>query len=209
MTDTVERRTRPYAPRMAPEERREQLLDAVLRVIVKQGVHKVSMDSVAKEAGVTRPVVYGHFSDSNDLLRSSLAREEEAALAQLATVLPASREGSPEEVAVAALARFFAVVQEVPERWLAIFSLVDSSTPELRARVEAAQQLVIGAFEEIVRWAMAEGLDPDTDVEVLSRMLFAVFWDAGRLVLTDPDVFPAERLVRFAEHAVARYLDPR
>lgn len=35
----------------APEERREQLLDAVLRVIVSQAVHKVSMDSVAKEAG--------------------------------------------------------------------------------------------------------------------------------------------------------------
>lgn len=209
MTDTVERKTRPYAPRMAPGERREQLLDAVLRVIVKQGVHKVSMDSVAKEAGVTRPVVYGHFSDSNDLLRGSLAREEEAAMAQLATVLPATREGSPADVAVGSLARFLEVVQEAPERWLAIFSLVDSSTPEQRARVEAAQQLVVGAFEEIVRWAMTEGLDPDTDVEMMARMLFAVFWDAGRLVLAEPETFPAERIVAFSRQVVERYLPSR
>lgn len=209
MTDTAERRTRPYARRMAPEDRREQLLDAVLRVIVKQGVHKVSMDSVAKEAGVTRPVVYGHFTDSNDLLRGSLAREEEAALAQLATVLPASRDGSPADAAVASLARFLEVVQEAPERWLAILSLVDSSTPQLRARVEAGQQLMTAAFEDLVRWAMTDGLAPDTDVEVLARMLYAMLWDAGRLVLTDPETFPAERLVGFARYAVDRYLGPR
>ncbi|RHW24416.1 TetR/AcrR family transcriptional regulator [Nocardioides immobilis] len=191
---------------MAPEERREQLLDAVLRVIVKQGVHKVSMDSVAKEAGVTRPVVYGHFADSAELLRASLVREEQAALAQLATVLPAMDGGSPAEVAIESLAKFLSAVREAPERWQAIFSLVDSSTPEFRARVAAGQKLVIGAFEQIIRWAMTDGLDPATDVEMLARALFALFWDAGRLVLAEPETFPAERIVAFGRQTIERYL---
>lgn len=206
MTDTVERRTRPYAPRMAPEDRREQLLDAVLSVIVKQGVHKVSMDSVAKEAGVTRPVVYGHFADSAELLRASLVREEQAALAQLATVLPAMEGGSPADVAIESLAKFLSAVREAPERWQAIFSLVDSSTPEFRARVAAGQNLVIGAFEQIIRRAMTDGLDPATDVEMLARALFALFWDAGRLVLAEPETFPAERIVAFGRQTIERYL---
>ncbi|MFB6723967.1 TetR/AcrR family transcriptional regulator [Kribbella sp. NPDC056345] len=208
MSDTQHRPKRPYAPRMAPEQRREQLLDAVLRVIVTEGVHKVSMDSVAKEAGVTRPVVYGHFTDSNALLRASLEREQAGALEQLLAVLPSSRDIPPGEAAVQSLAKFLAAVQAAPDRWRAIFSLADSSTPAFRARVEAGRQLVIAAFEELVHWGVREGLDPGTDVEMLARGLFAVFWDAGRLVLAEPDAFPAERIVAFAQHTVGLYLRP-
>lgn len=206
MTDTVERQPRPYAPRMAPEERREQLLDAVLRVIVTQGVHKVSMDSVAREAGVTRPVVYAHFKDTNDLLRGSLAREESAALAQMAAVLPTTLDGSPADVAIASLERFLEAVQEAPDRWRAIFTLVDSSTPEFRATIENGRAMVIGVFEDLVRRAIAVGLDPDTDVELLARALLAVVWEAGRLVLSDPADYPVERIVTFARATISRYL---
>lgn len=207
MTDTVERaERRPYAPRMAPEDRREQLLDAVLHVIVEQGVHKVSMDSVAKAAGVTRPVVYGHFTDSNDLLRASLAREEAAAFAQMATVWPDSRDGSPADAAAVSLERFLDAVLEAPDRWRAIFSLVDSSTPALRARVENARRLMVAGLEDLVRWATADELAPEIDAELLAQMLFALMWDAGRLVLAEPDTFPAERIMQFARQAIGVYL---
>jgi len=59
MPEATARRNRPYAPRLLPEQRREQLLDVVLDVIDTDGVASVSMDAVARRAGVTRPVVYG------------------------------------------------------------------------------------------------------------------------------------------------------
>lgn len=207
-TTTGGRRTRPYAPRMAPEDRREQLLDAVLRVIVTQGVHKVSMDSVAREAQVTRPVVYSHFSDSDDLLRASLAREEDGALTQLADALPQDRDTSPAEAAVSALERFLAAVVETPDRWRAAYSLVDSSTPLLRSRVELGRQLAISAVEDLVRWAVEERADAETDVEMLARAVFALFWDAGRLVLAEPETFPATRIVAFGRRSIERYVGP-
>ena len=81
----AQRRNRPYAPRLLPEERREQLLDIVLDLIDTEGVAAVSMDAVARRAGVTRPVVYRHFTDANAMLRASLDREERRALAQVST----------------------------------------------------------------------------------------------------------------------------
>lgn len=199
---------RAYARRMAPLERREQLLDATLRVIVTQGVHKVSIDGVAKEAGIAKPLVYKHFEDSDALLRASLRREEEGVLVQLVSVLPRRTDGSPAEAVVAAVERFIAAVEAERERWLAAFSLVDSSTPAFRHRVQGAQRLMIAAFEDLVRWAIEDGLDPSTDVEMLARALFVDFWGAGKLALAEPETFPAERIVAFWRHSSALYLQP-
>ena len=48
---------RPYAPRLPPEERREQLLDAAMGLIIDEGYGGVSMEGIARRAGVTKPVV--------------------------------------------------------------------------------------------------------------------------------------------------------
>src|ERR1700756_4068629 len=88
MTEAAARRNRPYAPRLLPEQRREQLLDIVLDIIDTDGVGAVSMDAVARRAGVTRPVVYGQYTDSNHMLRALLDREEQRALAQILDAMP-------------------------------------------------------------------------------------------------------------------------
>lgn len=206
MTDTSRQQKRAYAPRMAPEERREQILDAVLRVIVSHGVHKVSMDSVAKEAGVARPVLYGHFKDSDALLRASLEREEAGALAQLNEVLPAPGDGSPVDAAVSSVRRYLAAVLAAPDRWRAILTLVDSSTPTFQRHLERGRAAVVAVLEDLVRWAVTDGLDDDTDVELLARMLLAFLFDAARLALTQPDDYPPERIEAFAERVIARHL---
>jgi AcrR family transcriptional regulator len=67
---------RRYAPRMPPAQRREQLIDAALEVILEHGYGKVSIEAVARTAGVTRPVVYDHFPDLARLLHALVEREE-------------------------------------------------------------------------------------------------------------------------------------
>src|SRR5690348_9070331 len=75
VSEVTTRVGRPYPQRMSPTERREQLLDAALTIIVRDGIHKVSIDTVAREADITRPAVYARFKDTNELLRASLDRE--------------------------------------------------------------------------------------------------------------------------------------
>src|SRR5215203_4671792 len=73
---------------MQAGERREQLLDATKRIVAERGFHAVSIEAVARQAGITRPIVYGHFHDLNGLLEALVDREAARALEQLAAVLP-------------------------------------------------------------------------------------------------------------------------
>jgi AcrR family transcriptional regulator len=54
--------------RLRGEDRREALVDAAARLLASQGLDAVSMDSVAARAKVSRPLVYKHFANRDDLL---------------------------------------------------------------------------------------------------------------------------------------------
>ena len=56
--------------RMSARERREQLLDVTKEIVGEQGFHAVSIEAVARGAGITRPVVYEHFGDLPGLLEA-------------------------------------------------------------------------------------------------------------------------------------------
>ncbi|NHA01077.1 TetR family transcriptional regulator [Nocardioides sp. W3-2-3] len=58
------------------------MLDAALRIIDRDGYDRVSIDAVAKEAGVTRPVVYGAYDGLGPLLMALLERQQKRALGQ-------------------------------------------------------------------------------------------------------------------------------
>src|SRR3954454_10974913 len=105
---------RAYAPRMAPEQRREQLLDTALDIALDRGFHAVTIDGVARAAGVTRPVVYGLYDDRAALLTALMDRSEQRALAQLGPVLPAVP-GPDDDVAPHAL-----LVSSLTAYWTAV-----------------------------------------------------------------------------------------
>jgi len=52
---------------MRAPERRAQLLGVAREVFGTSGFHQVSMDEVAERAGVTKPILYDHFSSKKDL----------------------------------------------------------------------------------------------------------------------------------------------
>jgi AcrR family transcriptional regulator len=55
------------------EQRREQLLDAADRVICRGGP-SVSMDEIALEAGISKPILYRHFGDKDGLYEALAQR---------------------------------------------------------------------------------------------------------------------------------------
>src|SRR6266568_3101152 len=61
-------RTQPSSRRrLRAADRRAQLLEVARRVFGNSGFHGVSMDDVAKEAGVTKPILYDHFPSKKEL----------------------------------------------------------------------------------------------------------------------------------------------
>jgi AcrR family transcriptional regulator len=78
--------------RSATERRRDELLEAADRVVMREGPG-ASMNAIAAEAGITKPILYRHFGDKGGLYRALAVRHTDALLGALRAALnaPAGR----------------------------------------------------------------------------------------------------------------------
>jgi AcrR family transcriptional regulator len=195
---------------MPPEQRREQLLDAALTVILEQGYSGVSIEAVARLAGVTRPVVYDHFANLGVLIYALIEREERVALDQLRDVVPAQPDDrGPADVLPESFRRFLDAVARRPATWRLIL-LPPEGTPRLvREHVDTNRALILKQILSLVRWAQGRpGLPDELDAEVAARAIRGLAEEAGRMVLIDPQVYSPARYERFVTQ-VTRLIWPR
>jgi len=190
---------RRYAPRLPPEQRREQLLDAALSVILEQGYSGVSIEAVARLAGVTRPVVYDHFANLGLLLYALIEREERYALDQLREVVPAEPdEREPVDVLPESFRRFLDAVATRPATWRLILLPPDGTPSLVREHVETNRQRILEQILALVQWAQRRPeLPNELDPEMTARAIRALAEEAGRMVLIDPEVNSPARYERF------------
>ncbi len=198
-SDVPRQQRRRYAPRLPPAERREQLIDAALSVIVERGYEGVSIEAIARTAGVTRPVVYDHFHNLGQLLEALIEREERYALEQLAVVVPESPgDGDPARLFAGGVGRFLDAVASRPATWRIILLPPEGTPSIVREHVDRNRKLVLGRLEELVRVAIERsGLLRDADVELSARAIRSISEDAGRMVLTDRERYSPERYESF------------
>jgi AcrR family transcriptional regulator len=182
------------SPRMAGSQRREQLLDVVASLVAERGFHDVSIEAVARAAGVTRPIVYGHFGDLSGLFHALVDRGEERAVGQLAAVLPQIGAGDNASL-VTALRGYLDAVRADPDNWRLILMPPEGAPPALRDRIARGRAAVVAQLAELVAPGFAPGSEVP-DPELLAIMLSTLADEAARLVLTDPERFPVERVVR-------------
>jgi AcrR family transcriptional regulator len=184
--------------RMPAEERRRQLLDVTRSIVAEHGFHAVSIEAVAREAGITRPVVYGHFRDLPGLLEALVDQESERALGQLAAVLPHDlAAGDPRELLLGALRGYLEAVQAEPITWRLVLMPPEGAPAILRDRIAQGRTAVV---EQLAR-AMSPGLGAgrrSPDPELTARTLSALADEAARLLLTDARRYPPERLLAHA-----------
>jgi AcrR family transcriptional regulator len=65
----------PMGMRLRAAERRAQLLGVARRLFARDGYRGASMESIAEAAGVTKPVLYQHFSSKRALYSALLAND--------------------------------------------------------------------------------------------------------------------------------------
>ena len=61
--------------RLSPDARRAQLLDAAKDMVIANGLQAFTMEGLAREAGVSAPLVYNYFDGRPQLLQELLVRE--------------------------------------------------------------------------------------------------------------------------------------
>lgn len=186
--------------RLSAAERREQILDVTKELARDRGFHKISIDAVARAAGITRPVVYGHFGDLTGLLNALVEREAERAMGQLSELLPTDLSGDPRSVLTGALGAFLEAVHADPTTWRLVLMPAEG-TPEalrerfVREREGVTQQLAAAVGPYFTLGPSGESPDP----ELTARVLQAISEELARLTLDDPERFPVERLVQYAD----------
>lgn len=184
--------------RMRAEQRREQLLDATKRIVAERGFHAVSIEAVAREAGITRPIVYGHFHDLQGLLEALVEREGARALAQLAAVLPGDLAGSdPGDTLLTALRGYLEAVREDPTTWRLVLMPPEGAPAVLHDQIARGRSAVVAHLARSVGPGFGPGRE-SPDPELLARTLSAISDEFARLMLTDPGRYPVERIIGFA-----------
>ena len=168
----------PNRGRLPGPERRAQVLAVARRVLADRGFHGTTMTDIAEAAGVTKPVLYQHFSSKRDLYRTVLediGARLETAVIESAVAAPTPRARA--EAGIAAFARFveedhdgfrllfdgtnrpdeeWAVITRVAERSLAnaVAALIDVPTADVQRRQVLAHG-IIGLAESMMRQAKA------------------------------------------------------
>jgi AcrR family transcriptional regulator len=190
---------------MPPGQRREQLIDAALGVILERGYGGVSIEAIARAAGVTRPVVYDHFPNLGQLLQALISREEHYALEQLQEIVPENPgEFEPIELLIASIRRFLDAVAARPATWRIILLPPEGNPAIVRELVEKNRASTLAQIEHLVRLTMARPEIPDDiDVELAARAVRDLGEEAGRMVLTDPDQYSPERYERFTARTLS------
>jgi AcrR family transcriptional regulator len=182
---------------MSATARREQLLDVATQLAVEHGFHAVSVEAVARQAGITRAVIYQHFRDLQELLEAVVDRETSRALAQVSeTTLRDLSEGEPLELMLESLDAYLRAVRDHPTTWRLVLMPPEGAPKTLRRRIEHGRRSVLAKLTQAVRPALrAENAG---DADLTASVLSAISDEYARLVLTDPVRNPPERLMRHA-----------
>lgn len=97
------------ALRMEPHEREEQILKIAAEHFARRGVLGASMSAIARDAGITRALLYHYFPGKDSLAAAVTRREAKAVLEALG-----EHHENPEEALRNALRTYFLVVAGVP-----------------------------------------------------------------------------------------------
>lgn len=69
--------------RLAHDDRRDEIIDAVRTVVAESGISRLSISAVTKRVGCTRSLFYHYFPTKEDALQAALDQSIDAFMAQL------------------------------------------------------------------------------------------------------------------------------
>lgn len=193
MVQSTASQTRSRLPRA---ERESQILDIAHARFAERGYGAVTMDDVATEAGVTKPLLYAYFGNKEGLYRTCMERAGEAMLANVGAAISAA--AGPAEALRDGLRAFFAFVDGDRDAWRVLFDETLPAGGELARRVadyrerlvalvaetqlalipehhreraatevEALSHALLGASESLARWWLRTGAMPPADAAEL------------------------------------------
>jgi len=142
---------------MRAPERRAQLLDVARRVFGTSGFHAVSMEAVAREAGVTKPILYDHFPSKNDLYSALLDADLQTLHEEVKKALNAPI-GNRERIR-ASFQAYFGFVDEHAEGFRLLMQETVGADDAFRQRVKRTRDQILADVADLIVRESRGGLD--------------------------------------------------
>lgn len=135
----------PPRARLDVDERRAQLLALGVRVFSERPYDDVSIDELAREAGVSKGLLYHYFPTKRDYYVAAL---RETAGQLVAEVKAAGDDGTPEERVRRGLETYLGFVERRGPAYVALLRGGIGSDPEVAGVLEDTRQAILGLIVE-------------------------------------------------------------
>ncbi len=180
------------------EGRRNQLLAAALAVIRRDGPC-ASMDAMAAEAGITKPILYRHFGDRDGLIQAMAGLFADRLVDRLDDVLRSTRE--PTARIAAAIDGYVSFIEADPQLYAFLTEQAAVASPAVRGVVDRVAGVLRRALDEAFETAGLRGRPTTTWSYALVGMVHL----AGARWAAEPPA-PRSRLVAELTQLVANGL---
>jgi AcrR family transcriptional regulator len=142
--------------RLPRGERRDQLLATASEVFVDRGYHATGMDEIADRAGVSKPVLYQHFSSKLDLYLAVLGQQGDILVAGVRQALRTTTDNR--QRLRAAVQAFFDFIEHDSQGYRLIFENDNVSEQQVADQVSVALEACTDAVFDLI--SQDSGLDP-------------------------------------------------
>lgn len=149
-----------------------RIVDAAIRCVKRWGVDKVTLNDIAKEAGVTRPTVYSYFANRDAILQFALLQSAQSFAARLLKQVE-KQDGAAERLLVA---MEFALRHLPSEPYLALLSHAGLATlmNQHALSTEEGRTLLRGLFRTILDDQVSADSEVDEMAEMTARLLLSL-----------------------------------
>ncbi len=173
------------------EERRGEIVEAMLRVMARQGYAGASVAAVAREAGLTPGLLHYHFGSKQQILLALIERLDGSVQARFERRAARARSARARVDAWvdAHLAHDADAEPAAVACWVALGNEA-LSQPEVRASYERVVRADRERLEVLVREALREEGKRTSEARRISAGLLAAVEGAFRLAILAPDAIP-------------------
>jgi AcrR family transcriptional regulator len=161
--------------RLPRGERREQLLEAASEMFVDRGYHATGMDEIAERAGVSKPVLYQHFSSKLDLYLAVLQQHVDILVSSVRQALRTTTDNR--QRLRSAVQSFFDFIEHDSQGYRLIFENDYVTEPQVAAQVKVATEACTDAVFDLI--SNDSGLDPHR-ARMIAVGLVAISVDCAR-----------------------------
>jgi len=166
--------------RLPRDERRGQLLIVASDVFVDHGYHAAGMDEIADRAGVSKPVLYQHFSSKLELYLAVLNRHVENLVTGVQQALATTTDN--QQRLRAAVQAFFDFIEHDSQGYRLIFENDYVTEPSVSAQVKVATEACTDAVFDLI--SHDSGLEPHK-ARMIAVGLVSISVDSARYWLNN------------------------